>query len=81
MLNATPNLELHMRTRIDIDSALMDDVLKLSGLPTREAAVEQTLRIMSERLRAGQAIDALRNIGWEGDLSGMREGRNFHDPQ
>lgn len=68
-----------MRTRIDIDSELMDDVLKLSGLPTREAAVEQALRIMSERLRAGQAIDALRGIGWEGNLSRMRASREFPD--
>jgi Arc/MetJ family transcription regulator len=72
-------LELHVRTRIDIDSDLMDDVLKLSGLPTREAAVEQALRIMSQRLRAGQAIDGLRNIGWDGDLSSMRASREFPD--
>ena len=56
---------------------------KNSALTPVSAAsgVEQALRIMSKRLRAGQAIDAPRDIGWEGNLSSMREGRSFHEPQ
>lgn len=70
-----------MRTRVDIDSALIKDVLKLSGLQSEEAAVEEALRIMSNRLRAAQAIDALRDVGWEGNLSSSRKSRTFPPAQ
>jgi Arc/MetJ family transcription regulator len=74
-------MEFCVRTRIDIDSALIEDVLKLSGMQSEEAAVEAALRMMSSRLRATQAIDALRDIGWEGDLANSRASRTFPQSQ
>jgi Arc/MetJ family transcription regulator len=61
-----------MRTSIDIDDALMERALKLSGLPTKKAAVEAGLKLLI-RLR-GQAtiIDLFGKIPLDIDLDASR---------
>ncbi|OWV76315.1 transcriptional regulator [Rhizobium sp. R634] len=44
----------------------------VTGLATKEAAVEQALRILIERHRRKNAIADLARIGWEGDLEEIR---------
>lgn len=41
-----------MQTNIDIDDALMDQALRLSGLPTKKAAVEEALKLLILREQA-----------------------------
>ena len=66
-----------MRTNIDIDDALMDETLRVTGLPTKRAAVEEGLRLLLKRHQR-QGILALKGkIPWEGDLSESRLGRDF----
>lgn len=64
-----------MRTNIDIEDALMDEALRVSGEPTKRAVVERALRLLIDT--AGQAgIRALRGkVTWEGDLDEMRRDR------
>ena len=64
-----------MRTNIEIDDKLMAQALKLTGLPTKRAAVEEGLRLMIRLRKQARALKALRGLGWEGDLDEMREGR------
>lgn len=61
-----------MRTNIEIDDALLDAAMAATGLATKEATVEQALRILVERHRRTNAIANLSGIGWEGDLDEIR---------
>lgn len=65
-----------MRTNIDIDDVLMREALKVSGLPTKKAVVEEALRALI-RLRGQHGILALAGkVHWTGNLDESREGRN-----
>ena len=61
-----------MRTNIEIDDQLMQDVLRLSGIKTKREAVELGLRQLL-RLRQQEEIRRFRGkLAWEGDLNAMR---------
>lgn len=66
-----------MRTNIDIDDALMERALRVSGEPTKRAVVERALQLLIDT--HGQAgIRALRGaIEWQGDLAASRQGRRL----
>lgn len=61
-----------MRTNIDIDDDLMADAMRATGLGTKKATVEEALRRLVANERARRALDAMRGMGWEGDLDAMR---------
>ncbi|MBX5163296.1 MULTISPECIES: type II toxin-antitoxin system VapB family antitoxin [unclassified Rhizobium] len=61
-----------MRTTIDIDDGLLDAAMIVTGLATKEAAVEQALRSLIERRRRKNANTDLAGIGWEGDMEEIR---------
>ena len=61
-----------MRTNIVIDDALMQDVLKATGLKTKREAVELGLKTLL-RLKKQEYIKAFRGkLPWDGDLEAMR---------
>lgn len=61
-----------MRTNIEIDDQLMQDVLRLTGIKTKREAVELGLRQLL-RLRQQEEIRRFRGkLAWEGDLDAMR---------
>ena len=61
-----------MRTNIDIDDKLMEDVLKATGLRTKKDAVELGLRTLI-RLKKQENIRNFRGkLKWTGDLEDMR---------
>ncbi|MCG7994111.1 MAG: type II toxin-antitoxin system VapB family antitoxin [Candidatus Thiodiazotropha taylori] len=61
-----------MRTNIEIDDKLMDDVLKATGLKTKKDAVELGLKTLI-RLNKQGSIKKLRGkLQWTGDLDDMR---------
>jgi Arc/MetJ family transcription regulator len=64
-----------MRTNIEIDDKLMAQALKLTGLPTKRAVVEEGLRLMVRLRKQAQGLKALRGLGWEGDIGEMRQDR------
>jgi Arc/MetJ family transcription regulator len=64
-----------MRTNIDIDDKLMRDTLKLSGLTTKKAAVEEAMRLYVKIKRQGEIRNLVGKVHWEGDLSEMRANR------
>jgi len=68
---------IHMRTNIDIDENLIQEAMKLTGITTKKAAVEEALRQMVS-LKKQERIKELRGkFKWEGNLDEMREGRDF----
>jgi Arc/MetJ family transcription regulator len=61
-----------MRTNIEIDTTLMNDVLRATGMKTKREAVEMGLRTLL-RLRQQAEIRRLKGkVPWEGDLEAMR---------
>lgn len=61
-----------MRTNIEIDDELMNDVLKATGLKTKKDVVELGLKTLI-RLRKQERIKNFRGqLKWTGDLGDMR---------
>lgn len=61
-----------MRTNIEIDDKLMDDVLRATGLKTKKDAVELGLKTLI-RLKKQENIRNFRGrLKWTGDLDDMR---------
>ena len=61
-----------MRTNIEIDDALMAEAMEALGTATKRETVEESLRQTVRAREQLKALDALRGIGWEGDLDAMR---------
>jgi Arc/MetJ family transcription regulator len=53
-----------MRTNIEIDDKLMAQAIRLTGLPTKRAVVEEGLRLLVQVRKQAQAPKALRD--WAG---------------
>lgn len=63
-----------MRTTIDLNDELIERAMRLGGFTTKKAAIETALREFVRHADARDALNALRGIGWEGDLDAMRRG-------
>ena len=44
-------------------------------MPTKQATVEEALRVLRLQHRRKTALANFAGLGWEGDLEAMREGR------
>ena len=60
-----------MRTNIEIDDALMADVMTAFGARAKREAVDTALR-NALQLRRQEDLLELRGMGWDGDLDDMR---------
>lgn len=67
-----------MRTNIDIDETLVAQAMKLGGLTTKKDAVEAALQMYVRRHKQVEAFEALKGIGWDGNLDAMRLGLPDH---
>lgn len=63
----------NMRTNVHIDDTLIDKALKLTGLPTKRAAIERGLELLVEKHSRLLAISGSVGIGWSGDLDEIRD--------
>jgi Arc/MetJ family transcription regulator len=64
-----------MRTNIDLDDALIERAMSVTGQRTKKGAIEEALRRLVWAHEQKQAIEDLRGLGWEGDLDEMRADR------
>jgi Arc/MetJ family transcription regulator len=64
-----------MRTNIEIDDGLLSDAMSATGLSTKRATVEAGLRTLVRLHGQVEALENLAGLGWDGDLSAMRESR------
>jgi Arc/MetJ family transcription regulator len=64
-----------MRTNIEIDDALLSQAMMATGLPTKRATVEESLRLLVRIHEQARAVADLKGLGWEGDLDELRQGR------
>ena len=51
----------------------MARAMQAAGLCSKKATVEEALRFFVQIHEQRQAIEAMRGLGWEGDLDKMRE--------
>ncbi len=65
-----------MRTNIEIDDELMDTALRVTGLPTKRAAVEEGLKLLIRLRQQKEILDLAGRVRWSGDLEESRRGRN-----
>lgn len=64
------------RTNIDIDDALIEEALRLTGASTKKEVVHIALRRLVEKGSLYRSIRKLRGqIEWEGDVDSWRSGR------
>jgi Arc/MetJ family transcription regulator len=62
-----------MRTNIEIDDQLMAQAMRLTGLTTKRAAVEEGLKLLVRVRKQARALKTLKGLGWQGDLDAMRQ--------
>jgi len=62
-----------MRTNIEIDDKLMNDVLKATGARTKKEAVELGLKTLIKLKKQGGIRAFKGRLHWTGDLDEMRK--------
>jgi Arc/MetJ family transcription regulator len=64
-----------VRTNIVIDDKLMRETLRVTGLKTKRAAVEEGLRTLLRLSRQGELRRFRGKLHWRGDLEATRQSR------
>jgi Arc/MetJ family transcription regulator len=62
-----------MRTNIEIDKELMDEILDKTDLKTKKEVVDKALREFLRKIKLHELSDLRGKITWEGNLDEMRE--------
>lgn len=71
-----PCYPIHMkRTNLVVDSALLEEAVRLSGERTYSRTVERALQDFVRRIKARQILDLAGSGLWSGDLSVVRDDR------
>jgi Arc/MetJ family transcription regulator len=68
-----------MRTNIDIDDELLGEAMKITGLASKKATVEEALKRLIDGHKRLEALYEITGTGWEGDLDEMRRGWGFEE--
>ncbi|MCL6257798.1 type II toxin-antitoxin system VapB family antitoxin [Aquiflexum sp. TKW24L] len=61
-----------MRTNIEIDEKLMDEILQKTSIKTKKEAVDTALREFLRKIKLQELADLRGKIKWEGNLEEMR---------
>ena len=64
-----------MKTHIELDDTLLEEVFKLGGFATKKAAVNTALAEYVKVLKRRELLALRGKIPWEGDLNEMRADR------
>lgn len=64
-----------MRTNIDIDDDVLQEVRRLTGAKTKREAVDLALRELVAQYRRRDILQLRGKVRWEGNLSQSRESR------
>lgn len=64
-----------MKTHLELDGALLEEVIRFGGFATKKAAVNAALKEYSRTLKRQQLLKLPGKILWEGDLRAMRADR------
>jgi Arc/MetJ family transcription regulator len=64
-----------MKTHIELDDELLEQVFRLGGFATKKAAVNTALAEYVKLLKRRELLGMRGKIPWEGDLNEMRADR------
>ncbi len=65
------------RTNIVLDSQLVEEGMKLTGLKTKRNLVDYALRELLRHEKQAKLLELRGTVAWDGDLEQMRTGRAF----
>ncbi|RKX46225.1 MAG: type II toxin-antitoxin system VapB family antitoxin [Verrucomicrobia bacterium] len=65
------------RTNIVLDSHLVEEGMKLTGLKTKRNLVDYALRELLRHEKQAKLLELRGKIDWDGNLDEMRAGRGF----
>ncbi|MEN8254007.1 MAG: type II toxin-antitoxin system VapB family antitoxin [Verrucomicrobiota bacterium] len=65
------------RTNIVLDSQLVEEGMKLTGLKTKRNLVDYALRELLRHEKQAKLLELRGKVEWDGNLNEMREGRAF----
>ncbi len=68
-----------MRTHVDLDENLLDEVVELGRFPTKKAAIQAALTEFAKTLKRRQLLALRGQIPWQGDLDQLRALRNTEE--
>jgi len=61
-----------MRTNIEIDEVIMQQIIRLSAAKTRRRAIEEAIKRYMRYVAQAELLKLKGKIKWEGDLDEMR---------
>jgi len=61
-----------MRTNIDLNQELIEEIMKLTAISTKKEVVNKALEEYLRKLKLAELADLAGKIEWEGDLEEMR---------
>ena len=64
-----------MRTRLDLDESLLDEVITLGAFPTKRAAVMAALEELAKRFKRRELVAMRGKVAWDGNLNQWRASR------
>ena len=65
-----------MRTHVELDDEVLDQVLALGGFPSKKAAVNAALVEYLHTLKRQQLLALRGQVQWQGDLVSLRQSRS-----
>lgn len=66
-----------MRTHVELDDRLIEEVLHLGQFPTKKAAIHAALEDYVKVLKRRQLLALRGKVSWEGDLEALRSSRSL----
>jgi len=64
-----------VRTNVVLDEKLVREAMKLTGITTKRAVIEEALRRLVQIGKQQRIWELFGTVEWEGDLDEMRRGR------
>jgi Arc/MetJ family transcription regulator len=64
-----------MRTHVDLDAQLLDQVVELGRFPTKKAAIHAALNEYARFLKRQQLLALRGKVTWQGNLETLRQTR------
>ena len=69
-----------MKTHIELDDALLEEVFRMGGFDTKKAAVNAALQEYAKLLKRRELLRMQGKVPWVGDLDSLRADRSKRRP-
>lgn len=69
-----------MRTHVELDDDVLDQVMSLGNFASKKAAVNAALAELSRALMRRQLLSLRGKVAWQGDLDALRTSRSATEP-